>query len=176
MNLDAFNQVDVPAKAQEILDKNFWGLTWETSKVHSEAIQELIKIVDSVPQLDIPVTHRFYTEKQEYWREITMPAGTTGVGHIHKQRHLNLVLSGHALVTCDGVTHEVRAPAIFYCEAGAQKAFQVFEDFRLVTIHSNPDNLTNIQEIEKLILELPEENLESGLSVDDFRMQKNQLK
>lgn len=138
-------------------------------------MKDLIAIVDQVPQLEIPVTHRFYTEKCEYWREITMRAGMTGVGHIHRQRHLNLVLSGHALVTWDGQAHEIKAPAIFWSEPGAQKAFQVFADFRLVTIHSNPDNLTDIMEIEKLIFQLPEENLKSGLSVNDFRMQRKQL-
>jgi quercetin dioxygenase-like cupin family protein len=142
---------------------------------HSDALKELINIVDQVPQLEIPVTHRFYTEKGEYWREITMPSGMTGVGHIHRHRHLNLVLSGHALVTWDGQTHEVKAPAIFYSEAGAQKAFQVFEDFRLVTIHPNPDNLTDVLEIEQFLFQLEEEQVQSGLSIDEFRMQKNQL-
>lgn len=141
---------------------------------HSEAIQELIKIVDQVPQLEIPVTHYFLPGV--YVREITMPAGTTGVGHKHKQHHLNVVLTGHAIVTWDGHTEEIRAPYVFESMPGAQKAFQVVEDFRLMTVHSNPDNLTDLTKIEKLIFDLPEENIESGLSVDDFRMQKNQLK
>ncbi len=111
----------------------------------------------------------------EYWREITMPAGMTGVGHIHNQRHINIVMSGHALVTCDGVTQEVRAPAIFVCEAGAQKAFQVFEDFRLITVHQNPDELRDIVEIERMVFRLPEAIVEAGVPLDDFRMQKNQL-
>ncbi len=141
---------------------------------HSEALKELIKIVDQVPQLEIPVTHYFLPNV--YVREITMPAGMTGVGHIHKQHHLNVILSGRALVTCDGVVQEIVAPFVFESQPGAQKAFQVFEDFRLMTVHSNPKGITDILEIEREIFELPEEILESQMTLDDFRMQKNQLK
>jgi mannose-6-phosphate isomerase-like protein (cupin superfamily) len=139
-------------------------------------IEKLIEIVDQVPQLDIPVTHTFIPEKKEYWREITMPAGMTGVGHVHKHRHLNIALTGHALVTCGGEAMEIRAPFIFYSEPGAQKAFQVFEDLRWVTIHDNPNGWTkdNIREMENEIFELPPENIESGLTVDEFRMKKNE--
>lgn len=140
---------------------------------HKEAIKELIAIVNQVPQLEIPVTHRFLPGF--YAREITMPAGMTGVGHIHKQKHLNIVLTGHAIVTWDGHTEEIRAPYVFESLPGAQKAFQVFEDFRLMTVHANPKNLTDIVEIEREIFELPEEVISSGLPLDDYRMQKNQL-
>jgi quercetin dioxygenase-like cupin family protein len=147
------------------------------TRTHSEAIKELIKIVDSVPQLEIPVRHIFPPGSGEYWREITMPAGMTGVGHIHKHRHLNIALTGHAIVTWDGKSQEIKAPAIFYSEPGAQKAFQVFEDLRWVTIHENPNGWTeeNIVEIEREIFELPPEMVEAAIPVDDYRMTKRQL-
>lgn len=135
-------------------------------------VKDLITIVDQVPQLEIPVTHTFVWQKEEYWREITMPAGMTGVGHIHRHRHLNIAMTGRALVTFDGQTTEVVAPAIFWSEAGAQKAFQVFEDFRFITIHDNPGNRTDIRAIEERIFELSEDHIESGLTVDEYRMTK----
>jgi quercetin dioxygenase-like cupin family protein len=142
---------------------------------HSQAVEELIKIVDQVPQLEIPVTHTFI--KNEYWREITMPAGMTGVGHIHRHRHLNIALTGHAIVTWDGQSQEIKAPAIFYSEPGAQKAFQVFEDVRWVTIHENPNGWgpKNIVEIEREIFELPQPMIEAGLPVDEYRMTRRSL-
>jgi quercetin dioxygenase-like cupin family protein len=141
---------------------------------HSEAIQELIKIVDSVPQLDIPVTHHFLPGI--YAREIMMPAGMTGVGHKHRTQHLNVVLTGHAIVTWDGHTEEIHAPHVFESMPGAQKAFQVVEDFRFMTVHPNPKNLTDIVEIEREIFDLPEEIQDAAIPLDNFRMQKNQLK
>lgn len=160
-----------------IANKEVIGFSGNTTTTipHSESIKQLIEIIDQVPQLEIPVTHTFI--KGEYWREITMPAGMTGVGHIHKHRHLNIALSGHALVTWDGQTQEIVAPAIFYSEPGAQKAFQVFEDLRWVTIHENPNGWTeeNIVELEREIFELDEEHIQSGLNVDEFRMTKRSL-
>lgn len=142
---------------------------------HKESIKELIKIIDQAPQLEIPVKHIF--PPGEYWREITMPAGMTGVGHVHRHRHLNIALTGHALVTYDGKTEEIIAPAIFYSEPGAQKAFQVFEDLRWVTIHENPNGWTeeNIVEMEREIFELPPEMVEAAIPVDEYRMTKRTL-
>lgn len=133
-------------------------------------MQELIKIVDQVPQLEIPVTHHF--SPGIYAREITMPAGCTGVGHIHKHQHLNIALTGHALVTCDGQTYEVRASFIMESMPGAQKAFQVFEDLRWITIHPNPKEIRDIVEMEREIFELPPEMVEAAIPVDEYRMTK----
>lgn len=140
---------------------------------HSEAIKQLINIVDQVPQLEIPVTHRF--SPGVYAREITMPAGMTGVGHIHKHRHLNIALTGHALVTWDGQTQEIRAPFIFESLPGAQKAFQVFEDLRWITIHANPKEITDIVEMEREIFDMPQEMIDAAIPVDDYRMTKRNL-
>lgn len=139
-------------------------------------VKDLIHFIDQHEQIDVPVTHTFVPDKKEYWREITMPSGMTGVGHVHKQRHFNIVLSGRALVTCDGVTRDIKAPFIFESMPGAQKAFHVIKDFRLITVHQNPDNLTDVVEVERLIFDLPEEVVSAGVPLNDFRMQKNQLK
>lgn len=149
------------------------GCFQAVKKPSSEAMKDLIAIVDSVPQLEIPVTH--YFSPGVYAREITMPAGMTGVGHIHKHRHLNIALTGHALVTCDGITQEIRAPFIFESMPGAQKAFQVFEDLRWITIHANPKEITDIVDMEREIFELPPEMVEAAIPVDDYRMTKRAL-
>ncbi len=141
---------------------------------HKESIKELIKIIDQVPQLEIPVTHRF--SPGVYAREITMPAGMTGVGHIHKHRHLNIALTGHALVTWDGQTQEIRAPFIFESMPGAQKAFQVFEDLTWITIHANPKDISDVVEMEREIFELPSEMVEANIPVDEYRMTRRALK
>lgn len=136
-------------------------------------MKDLIHLVDQVPQLEIPVTH--YFSPGIYMREITMPAGMTGVGHVHRHRHQNIALTGKALVTCDGITMAVQAPFVFESQPGAQKAFQVIEDLRWITIHSNPDDITDIVEIERLIFELPPEMVEAAIPVDEYRMTKRAL-
>lgn len=138
-------------------------------------MKDLIEIVDQVPQLEIPVTH--YFSPGIYAREITMPAGMTGVGHVHKHRHLNIALTGHALVTWDGQTQEIIAPFIFESLPGAQKAFQVFEDLRWITIHENSKGWTkeDIVEIEREIFDMPQEMIDAAIPVDDYRMTKRSL-
>lgn len=137
-------------------------------------VKDLIQFVDeNFEQAKIPVEH-FFSEGF-YWREIVMPAGMVGAGHVHKHRHLNFALSGRAIVTCDGHSQVIEAPFIFWSEPGAQKAFQVFEEMRWLTRHDNPDELRDILEIEKMIFELPQENLKSGLTVDEHRMNKKPL-
>ncbi len=146
--------------------------------VAKPTVKDLIQLIDDTcEQLEIPVIHTFIPEKHEYWREITMPAGMTGVGHVHRHRHLNIAMTGRALVTHNGETKEVIAPAIFYSEAGAQKAFQVFEDFRFITVHENPRgwNEDHILEMEREIFELPDEQQSSDLDVNAFRMTKQPL-
>lgn len=144
--------------------------------VSKPTIDDLIGIVDAHPQLEIPVTH--YFSPGVYMREITMPAGMTGVGHIHRHRHMNIALTGRSLVTIDGVTTEVVAPFIFESMPGAQKAFHVIEDLRWITIHANPNGWdeSSIVEMEREIFELPLEMIIEGIPVDEYRMNKRNLK
>lgn len=145
-----------------------------SNPVIKPTVKDLIQFVDeNFEQAKIPVEH-FFSEGF-YWREIVMPAGMVGAGHKHKHRHLNFALSGRAIVTCDGHSQVIEAPFIFWSEPGAQKAFQVFEEMRWLTRHDNPDELRDILEIEKMIFELPQENLKSGLTVDEHRMNKKPL-
>lgn len=134
-------------------------------------VKDLIQYIDeNHEQAEIPVEHWF--SKGFYWREIVMPTGMVGAGHVHKHRHLNFALSGKAIVTCDGKIQAIEAPFIFYSEPGAQKAFQVIEEMRWLTRHEIPEGMTDIQEIEDYIFDLPPENKASGLDVNAFRMSK----
>ena len=140
-----------------------------------ESVKQLIEVIDAHPQLEIPVTH--YFSPGVYMREITMPAGMTGVGHVHRHRHMNIALTGRSLVTIDGVTTEIVAPFIFESMPGAQKAFHVIEDLRWITIHANPNGWdeSSIVEMEREIFELPQEMIDAGVPVDDYRMTKRTL-
>jgi hypothetical protein len=135
---------------------------------HSQAVAALVDFLDQHPQVDCPVTHRF--SPGVYTREITMPAGSVCVGHKHKTRHQNIALTGRAIVTIDGVTTEVVAPFVFESAPGGQKMFKVLEDLCWLTIHANPDDITDILAIEELIFDLPQEIKESGIPLDDYRM------
>lgn len=140
-----------------------------------ESIAAVVDVLKQCEQPAMPVTHRF--SPGIYCREIFMPAlpggGTLVVGHIHKTRHQNIVLTGKAIVTIGEERLEITAPFVFESDAGAQKLLHVVEDMRWITIHANPDNITDIPTIENMIFDLPPEIRESGIPLDDFRMARN---
>jgi len=137
------------------------------------SIDALVGLIQQCEQTPMPVTHRF--TPGVYAREITIPAGTVIVGHVHRNKCLNMALTGRAILDVNGDSKEVCAPHVFESDAGSQKAALVVEDMRWITIHANPDNITDIPTIEDMIFHLPEEIRTSGIPLDDFRMQRNQL-
>ncbi len=101
------------------------------------------------PQVDMPVTHRF--APGVYAREIFMPAGTFVIGHEHRTKHFNIVLTGRARVMVDNeVVREIAAPDVFVSEAGVRKVLNVLEDMRWLTVH--PTDETNIEQLEALLI------------------------
>lgn len=147
----------------------------ECEEFEESPIEEVVEILKQCEQPEMPVTHRF--SPGIYCREIFMPAlpggGTLVVGHVHKTRHQNIVLTGKAIVTIGDERMEIVAPFVFESEAGAQKLLHIIEDMRWLTVHANPDNITDIPTIENMIFDLPPEIQESGIPLDDFRMQRN---
>jgi len=141
---------------------------------HAQRLHRAVDALKDCEQPEMPVTHRF--SPGIYCREIFMPAlpgGTIVIGHKHKTRHQNIVLTGRALVTIDGVCTEIVAPSVFESDAGAQKALLILEDMRWITVHANPDNITDIPTVEDMIFDLPEDIRNSGMPLDDYRMNRN---
>lgn len=98
-----------------------------------------------------PLTHKF--TNGIYIRQIAMPAGTVCVGKIHRHEHPNFLLKGRVtVVTEEGGIQELTAPVSMISPAGTQRAVYVHEDAIWTTIHSNPDNLTDLDELEELII------------------------
>lgn len=135
-------------------------------------IQELVKTLADYEQVEMPVTHHF--SPGVYIRELFIPAGVFLIGHEHKDKCLNIVLSGSIRVMIEGKIATIKAPYTFESGPGVTKVGYAEEDTRWLTIHPNPDNETNIARIEEKILNLSPEFLsEKGdLDIDTFRMQK----
>lgn len=137
----------------------------------SEAINELRKY----PQREMPVTSRF--EPGVYLREIFMPADTWVVGHVHKTRHFNIVLSGRARVSMNGGEAKVvQAGDVFASDAGVQKWLYIEEDCRWITVHANPDGIRDVVAMEEILVKLEPDflNAKGGMTLDEFRLSVNQ--
>lgn len=109
---------------------------------------ELLKL----PQVEIPLTHRF--APGVYMREVMMPAGTFVIGHCHKTRHLNIISQGRATVMMDGDVHEIVAPCVLTSEVNVRKVLYIHEDMIWATIH--PTHETDLDKLEaELITKSP---------------------
>jgi hypothetical protein len=111
------------------------------------AIKRLAAKLLTLPQTKCPVVNRF--APGIYAREILMPAGNMVVGKEHRTGHLNIMLTGRALLLVNGVAQEVTAPFICKSKPGAMKVAVIYEDCRWLTIH--PTKERNLRKLEKIL-------------------------
>ena len=101
--------------------------------------------------LDPPVVSSFC--KDVYLREIFMAKGSYVIGKMHKTEHFNIILKGQAYVMIDDTITLVTAPMTFVSKAGQRKILWVVEDMIWQTVHMNPDNITDVDELEERLID-----------------------
>lgn len=115
---------------------------------HLEEVESIEEILLRLPQLEIPTYHSF--SPGVYVREVVMPAGAFVIGHQHKTKHFNFVLSGRARVMMDGVLQEIVAPCYFESGENVRKILHIEEEMRWATIHATPE--TDLAKLEELLI------------------------
>jgi len=85
-----------------------------------------------------------------YARELTLPAGSTVVGKIHRHAHLNVILKGHVTVTTPYGTEDLHGPCIFESKPDTKRAVYTHEETTWITFH--PTEETSVQKIEQDII------------------------
>ena len=101
-----------------------------------------------LPQLEMPLTHRF--APGVYLREIFMPAGAIVIGQQHKTEHFNIVVSGKLNVMINGKVERLEAPCIFKSGVDVRKVLYILEDTRWLTVH--PTEETDLLKLEDLLI------------------------
>lgn len=105
-----------------------------------------------------------------YSREITLPKGVVVVGKIHRERHLNFISRGHVQVfTEDGGLEELIGPITMVSEPGTKRTVHVLEETVWTTIHHNPDDLTDLDELEELVI-APSFEAYDGKALQDIKV------
>jgi len=95
-------------------------------------LERLDAVLATVPQVDMPVTHRF--SRGVYCRELLIPKDTVLTGRIHKYSQINILLSGEISVLTEHGIQRLKAPQVFESPAGAKRAGYAHEDTRWLTI------------------------------------------
>ena len=109
-------------------------------------------MVENLELIDCPLSHVFTNGL--YTREIFMPAGSLVTSKIHKTEHPYVVSKGKLLVCIDkGEWVEIEAPHMGVTKPGTRRILYILEDTVWTTFHPNPDNVTDLEEIEDLLIE-----------------------
>lgn len=104
--------------------------------------------LDTMVPVHMPLTHIFTPGL--YGREIFHPAGVISTTIEWAEDCPFVLLAGRALIysTTEGAL-EVRAPHTGVTKAGTRRVILALEDVRLITFHPNPENLTDVEELER---------------------------
>jgi len=123
-----------------------------------EQVAAIGHVLSQMPQTELPLKHHF--APHVYIREISMPADTVVIGHIHRTEHFNILIKGACLIVhADGRREELRAPMTFVSKAGVQKVLYIIEDMIWQTVHVTDE--TDIEKLEAMLTEpVPQNPLE----------------
>ena len=119
---------------------------------------QLLPLVDNVnivkqdehAEILFPLKHTF--ADGIYVRQMTMNKGSWCIGKIHKHLHVWFLLTGHITVVTEDSKEEYIAPCYVKAKPGTKRVIFANENSIFVNIHKNPDELRNIEELEKQIV------------------------
>jgi hypothetical protein len=124
---------------------------------------ELLKM----PQADIVTIHTFLPSIYE--RKIVIPPWTVLTGAAHKTDYKVRLERGTIAVNTEDGVKVLTAPVEFNASAGMQRAGRVFdEEVVWVDVYDNPDNCTDLAELEDRLYVVPE----CGLADSRTELQK----
>lgn len=103
-----------------------------------------------------------------YTRELTVPAGLTFTGALHRHAHMVFLLKGELLVISESGKKHIKAPHTWSAPAGTKRAFLALEDSILTNVHlTKKCGIENLQEIEDAIISPSYKEL--GLAEPDLK-------
>tara|TARA_B110000285_G_scaffold162045_1_gene180992 strand:+ start:3194 stop:3655 length:462 start_codon:yes stop_codon:yes gene_type:complete len=110
----------------------------------------------SIPEIpEIPIKHFF--ADQVYIRQMNMSADQFVVGAVHNHLHVWFLLTGKVSIIEDDETIDHVAPCFTISKPGIQRVIYAHEDSIFINIHKNPENLKNIDDLEKEIVSMTKE-------------------
>lgn len=98
-----------------------------------------------------PLTHRF--SDGVYLREIFIPAGELIIGKTHAHEHFNFITKGKAIILTKDGAAVLEGAQTLLSSAGTKRALYTLEDTVWTTIHHNPNNITDLVELEAFIIQ-----------------------
>ena len=111
---------------------------------------------------EFPLKHTF--ADGIYVRQMDMKAGSAVVGAIHNHLHVWFLLTGHLAVATEDDVEEFISPCYVLAKPGSKRVIYAMEDSIFVNIHKNPNNIKDIDKLEKEILSFTFEEYEEYIN------------
>jgi hypothetical protein len=128
--------------------------------VTKKLIQKFENKIKNFPQLEIKTTHRFLNGM--YSREVFMPKGSIVTSKTHNLENLTIISKGKCIEVSEEYEHRIiEAPYTMISPPGIKRALYILEDSVWTTVHYNPSNTQNLDELEQKIIKPEEPMLES---------------
>jgi len=96
-----------------------------------------------------PLTHSF--SEGVYIREMSMKKDSVVIGAIHNISHTWFLMKGSLIIATEEGVAQYNAPVYFNSKAGHKRVLKALSDSIFVNVHPNPDNITNTDELEKIL-------------------------
>jgi len=141
----------------EAIDVPVFQTNLATVMERRQAIMDFEALMAKVPGAEFgntpsaPLEH--YFADGIYVRKILLPKGSVCTGRIHRREHPAIVVTGDISVYTEQLGAErYKAPYFMISPAMVKRICYAHEDTIWVTIHRNPNNLRNIEELENEII------------------------
>lgn len=143
--------MDAPAPV--VADYGTFDITPRAEIAPAPTLQQIKRFQDEVgalPQIDVPVKH--YFSPGQYTRECFIPAGSWVVGKMHRHQHPTFLLSGTVRINTDRGWEEITGPRIWISQPNAKRALETVTDCVFATVHLNPTDTHDLEEIEAFVI------------------------
>jgi hypothetical protein len=96
---------------------------------------------------ELPLKHLF--SDGIYTREIFLKKEMFAIGKIHKYEHTFFLIKGKLRICTENGVKEIEAPFYGVSPSGTKRVVYALEDSVFVNVHANPDNISNIEQLEE---------------------------
>ncbi len=120
----------------------------ELQKDQRDLVQRLETQLQQGPTLNVDDLTSHHFARGIYMRELLIPAGHCCVGKIHRDEHLNVLLSGKIAVLTEHGVKLLEGPCILKSFPGIKRAGYAVTDTRWLTVHANPDDEHDMEKLE----------------------------
>lgn len=126
-----------------------------------ESVERLEAHLLQLPQVSVKTEHSFAAGL--YIRQITLPADTYATGAACLAEHLSVMVRGRMRVLADGRMQELSGFHRWIAPAGVKRVGYAVEETVWFTVHPNPTDERDIDRLEAMLFEQPDDLLRRRL-------------